>query len=106
MSLAPKGPGISETVVVVGNGMVGYRLCRTLVERGGHERYRIIVVGEESRPAYDRVHLTELFAGKSADELTLAPASWYEDHGIDLYVGDRIIAIDREARIVRSARGR
>jgi nitrite reductase (NADH) large subunit len=106
MSLAPKAPGISETVVVVGNGMVGYRFCRTLVERGGHERYRVIVVGEESQPAYDRVHLTELFAGKSPDDLTLAPPAWYEEHGLDLYLGDRIVAIDREKQIIRSAAGR
>ena len=97
---------LSESLVVVGNGMVSYRFCRTLVERGGHERYRVIVVGDESRPAYDRVHLTELFAGKDADELTFAPVGWYEDHGIDLYLGDRIVAIDREARLVRSAGGR
>jgi len=106
MSFAPKGPGISETVVVVGNGMVGYRFCRTLVERGGHERYRVIIVGEESQPAYDRVHLTELFAGKSPDDLTLAPPAWYEEHGLDLYLGDRIVAIDRDEQIVRSAAGR
>jgi NAD(P)H-dependent nitrite reductase large subunit len=96
----------AETLVVVGNGMVSYRFCRTLIEREGHRRYRVIVVGEEPRPAYDRVHLTELFGGKTADQLILAPPAWYEDHGLDLYLGDRIVAIDRERQIVRSAGGR
>ena len=96
----------AETVVVVGNGMVGYRFCKTLVERGGHRQYRVIVIGEEPRPAYDRVHLTDLFAGKTADALILAPPTWYEDQGLDLYLGNRIVGIDRERQLVRSAAGR
>ena len=106
IEVQPGGLGVPETLVVVGNGMVGYRFCKTLVERGGHRRYRVIVVGDEPRPAYDRVHLTEVFAGKSPDDLTLASTAWYEDHGIDLYLGDRIVGIDRERQIVRSATGR
>ena len=98
--------GVAETLVVVGNGMVGHHFCRALVERGGHERYRVIVVGEESRPAYDRVHLTELFAGKSSNDLELVPSAWYEENGLDLSLGDRIVAIDRDQQIVRSAAGR
>src|SRR5262245_66156788 len=86
--------------------MVGYRFCRTLVERDGHRRYRVIVLGEEPRPAYDRVHLTELFAERRPADLTLAPHTWYEEHGLDLYLGDRIVAIERERQIVRSAAGR
>jgi nitrite reductase (NADH) large subunit len=97
---------VHQTLVVVGNGMVGHRFCKTLVERGGHTRYRVIVFGEEPRPAYDRVHLTELFAGKNPEDLSLASAAWYEDNGLDLYLGERIVAIDREQQIVRTASGR
>jgi nitrite reductase (NADH) large subunit len=99
-------PPVRETLVVVGNGMVGYRFCKTLVERGGHKRYRVIVFGEEPRPAYDRVHLTELFEGKNPEDLTLASAAWYEENGLDLYLGEKIVAIDREEQIVRTASGR
>lgn len=94
-----------DTLVVVGNGMVGHRFCRRLVELGATERYRIVVFGEEPQPAYDRVRLTELFTGRTEDDLLLAPARWYEDHGVELRVGDPVVEIDRQSRIVRSASG-
>jgi NADPH-dependent 2,4-dienoyl-CoA reductase/sulfur reductase-like enzyme/bacterioferritin-associated ferredoxin len=95
-----------QTLVVVGNGMMSYRLCRRLVECGAAPGpMRVVVFGEEPRPAYDRVHLTELFAGRSEEDLCLAPESWYEEHGIDLRLGDPVVAIDRDECEVRSAAG-
>ena len=38
------------TVLVAGNGMVGFRFCRELVARAA-DRYRLVVYGEEERPA-------------------------------------------------------
>ena len=58
-------------VVVVGNGMVSHRLCEKLVDYDRDRRMRVVVVGEEPRPAYDRVHLTEYFSTRSADALAL-----------------------------------
>jgi nitrite reductase (NADH) large subunit len=95
-----------QTLVVIGNGMMSYELCRRLVLCGAvKEALRVVVFGEEPRPAYDRVHLTELLAGKSEADLTLAPAGWYAEHGIELRVGDPVVAIDREECVARSAAG-
>ncbi len=94
-----------DTLVVIGNGMAGHRLCRELVRLGARSRYRIVVFGEETTPAYDRVHLTEFFSGRRDGDLLLAPTSWYDDHGIDLRLGDPVVEIDRSARTVRSALG-
>ena len=55
------------TVLVAGNGMVGFRFCRELVARAPG-RFRIVVFGEEDRPAYDRVHLSQLFDNRRLDE--------------------------------------
>jgi NAD(P)H-nitrite reductase large subunit len=104
VTLSPPSRALG-TLVVIGNGMAGHRLCQRLVAAGAHERYRIVVFGEEARPAYDRVHLTDLFAGRSEDDLQLAPLSWYEDHDIDLRLGDPAVAIERRRRTVRSASG-
>ncbi len=52
---------MKKKVVVVGNGMVGYKFCEKLVAKGGNEQFDIIVFGEEPRPAYDRVHLSAYF---------------------------------------------
>jgi nitrite reductase (NADH) large subunit len=93
------------TLVVVGNGMVGHRLCRRLVELGATDRHRIVVFGEEPEPAYDRVHLTDLFENGVEHDLKLAPSAWYEDNHIELHLGDRVVEIDRAACEIRSASG-
>ena len=96
----------SEAVVVIGNGMVGHRFCEKLVELDPGRRHRIVTFCEEPRPAYDRVGLTRFFDERDAAHLMLTSPEWYEEKGIELHVGDRATAIDREAGVVRSARGR
>jgi nitrite reductase (NADH) large subunit len=98
---------ISNTqIVVVGNGMVGYKFCEKLLAKRKTEReFSITVFGEEPRSAYDRVHLSEYFAGKSADDLSLAPLEWYAENGIRLFLSDPVVDIDREEKLVRSHHG-
>jgi len=52
-------------LLVIGNGMVGHRFLERMIE-GGEGRFHITAFCEEPRAAYDRVHLTDFFAGKSA----------------------------------------
>jgi nitrite reductase (NADH) large subunit len=94
-----------KTVVVIGNGMVGQRFCERLVELDTERDYRIVTFCEEPRPAYDRVNLTKYFEHRRAEKLALAPPEWHKENGVELHVGDRATAIDREKRVVRSARG-
>lgn len=96
---------MKKKIVVVGNGMVGYKFCEKLVAKDTNKQFEVVVFGEEVRPAYDRVHLSEFFAGKTADDLTMAPASWYADNAINLILSDPVIDIDREAKTVRSHHG-
>ena len=91
------------TIVVVGNGMVGYKFCEKLVSRSA--QFNIIVFGEEPRIAYDRVHLSEYFNGKSADDLSLSTLSWYADNGISLHLDDPIQEINRIDKTVHSLKG-
>ncbi len=91
------------TIVVVGNGMVGYKFCEKLVSRS--TQFNIIVFGEEPRIAYDRVHLSEYFNGKSADDLSLSNSSWYADNGISLHLDDPIQEINRIDKTVHSLKG-
>jgi nitrite reductase (NADH) large subunit len=92
-------------VVVVGNGMVGHRFCEQLVQRDTDQRLRITVFGEERRPAYDRVHLSEFFNGKAADALAIADTAWYAERGLRLCLGERVEAIDRTQRQVITQTG-
>jgi nitrite reductase (NADH) large subunit len=91
------------TVVVAGNGMVGHKLVETLLERGATERFDIVVFGEESRLAYDRVGLSSFFSGATAEDLSLVTPGAYD--GVDVRTGDAIVAVDRASRTVLSAGG-
>lgn len=92
-------------IVIIGNGMVGYKFCEKLLSKPAAASFSITVFGEEIRPAYDRVHLSEYFAGKSAEDLTMAPASWYADNNITLHLGDPIAQINAAAKTVDSHKG-
>ncbi len=92
-------------VVIIGNGMVGYKFCEKLISKAGSNTIQITVFGEETRPAYDRVHLSEFFAGKTADDLLMATESWYADNNIRLFLGDPVQNIDRSNKTIRTFHG-
>lgn len=94
-----------EHLLIVGNGMVGQRLCERLVALGAGSRYRISVVGEEEVPAYDRVHLTDIWRGRQPADLLLRDLSWYREHGIQLWLGEHALHLDRTARLVTTRSG-
>jgi nitrite reductase (NADH) large subunit len=98
-------PPPPKTIVVIGNGMVGQRFCEKLVEFDTLGRFRIVTFCEEPRAAYDRVGLTSFFAHRDAEKLMLARLDWYREHGVELHVGDRAMAIERPKQIVRSDKG-
>ena len=91
-------------LVIIGNGMVGYKLCEKIRQRHP-EGFEITVFGEEDRPAYDRVHLSEYFAGKSGEDLELASKDWYLKNDINLHLGDPVTEVDRVAKTIRSFKG-
>jgi nitrite reductase (NADH) large subunit len=92
-------------IVVVGNGMASFKFCEKLVAKKAHELFHISIFGEEIRPAYDRVHLSDYFSGKSANDLIMAPADWYAENNIILHLGDPVKSIDRVNKTVRSHSG-
>ncbi|WP_129667109.1 nitrite reductase large subunit NirB [Phytoactinopolyspora endophytica] len=93
-------------LVVVGNGMVGQRLVEAVQERDLRHTWQITVVGEEPRPAYDRVALTSYLTGTSAEELSVVPEGCYDDEHCVLHLGESAVSIDRDAKTVTTASGR
>ncbi|HEY3849911.1 MAG TPA: nitrite reductase large subunit NirB [Steroidobacteraceae bacterium] len=91
-------------LVVIGNGMVGHRLLERL--EASRDAFEISVLCEEPRPAYDRVHLTSFFSGKTAEDLSLVEPGFFERTGIGLSLSERAVSIDRGRRIVRTSRDR
>jgi nitrite reductase (NADH) large subunit len=80
-------------IIVVGNSMVGYKFCEVLSqEKSNHG------IWEEPRRAYDRVHLSEYFAGKSADDLSMSTSNWYTENNIILNTSELITDINRRKK--------
>lgn len=89
-----------KKVVVVGNGMVGYKFCEKFIEKAPKGEYQLIVFGEEPRPAYDRVHLSEFFENEDAKALEMAPLTWYQENNIELITNERVTDIHRKKKTI------
>ncbi|MFG2052203.1 nitrite reductase large subunit NirB [Micromonospora sp. NPDC048935] len=88
-------------LVVIGNGMVGQRFVDALRARDPQGHWRVTVLAEEGRPAYDRVRLSAYFDGVSEDELNV-----HTPHeGVRLRLGEPVTALDRERQVVTTAVG-
>lgn len=98
--------GQLQRLVIVGNGMVGHHCVEQLVERGALARFEVRVFGEERQRAYDRVHLSEYFAGSDSEALAMCEADFYDRHGVHLHLGEGVLEIDRERCEVVTAEGR
>ena len=96
----------SRRLVVVGNGMVGHRLVDELDRIGAlaTDGYpaggQVTVLGEEPRPAYDRVALSTFFGGATADDLAIGTTGWYAERHVDLLLNEKVVEIDRSAMTV------
>ncbi|BCG09678.1 nitrite reductase large subunit NirB [Buttiauxella agrestis] len=94
------------TLVVIGHGMVGHHFLEQCVAQKLHHSHHIVVFGEERHPAYDRVHLSEYFAGRSAQSLSMVQGDFFAENGIELRCNSKIVEIDRQQRVVRDHEGR
>lgn len=92
-----------KTIIVVGNGMVGYKFCEKFVAHQESANFKLVVFGEEPRAAYDRVHLSEFFENQDAQALELAPVNWYAENGIDLVINERVSDIHRAKKTIATA---
>ncbi|MGD0961623.1 MAG: nitrite reductase large subunit NirB [Methylomonas sp.] len=94
-----------QTLVVIGNGMVGQHFLANLMESNAKENLHIVIFCEEPRAAYDRVHLSEFFTGKTAADLSLAPDGFFAENNIRILLGDKAVSVDRRLKQVASAKG-
>jgi nitrite reductase (NADH) large subunit len=90
-------------IVVVGNGMVGHHF----VEQLAKQEYdaEITVLCAEPRLAYDRVHLSEYFSGKTAEQLALTTPEYYHSLNIHFITNAKVVEIDKMFKSVKIASG-
>src|SRR5690349_22231167 len=96
---------MKQKLVIVGNGMAPGRALDLLFETAP-EAYEVTIFNAEPRVNYDRIMLSPVLSGEKAfEEIVIHGDGWYIKHGITLYKGHKIVAIDREAKTVTSDHG-
>ena len=83
------GRSAGMRTLVIGGGIAGQAVLEAIRERD--PRHELTLACAEPRLPYDRVALSTLLAsGADPDTLTLRPASWYEDHRIEVRLDTRV----------------
>ncbi|RSM37375.1 nitrite reductase large subunit [Amycolatopsis balhimycina DSM 5908] len=93
------------TLVVAGHGMVAHRLVEAVRAEDSEGAWRVVVLAEELRPAYDRVALTSYVDTWDPASLALPGSDYSDDPHVDLRLGELVVAVDRAAKTVTTASG-
>ncbi len=96
---------MTEKLVVIGNGMAPGRVLDRLFE-AMPGAYDVTIFNAEPRTNYDRILLSPVLSGeKSYEEIVIHGDGWYERHGVRLLKGNRVVALDRQAKSVKGEDG-
>lgn len=95
----------SAAIVIVGAGPAGLSCARSYRSHGGRDR--VVLIGEEPDPPYERPPLTkELLRGEiGRDSLAIEEDGFYARERIELLSSRRVVALDPERRAVELADG-
>jgi nitrite reductase (NADH) large subunit len=97
---------VKEKLIVIGNGMSGLRTIEDLLELE-KDKYSITVYGEEPYVNYNRIMLSYLLSGeKNFEDTIINHQTWYDENNITLNKGDKVVAIDKEAKTITSQNGK
>ena len=91
-------------ILMIGHGMVGHKFIESVLEQAGDD-IELTILAEEPHLAYDRVHLTEYFSGKSVKDLSLCRSDFADAYGIDLRLNTKAVEIDQLHKTVTTSQG-
>jgi assimilatory nitrate reductase electron transfer subunit len=87
---------VSERIVVVGFGPVAARLVDELLPAVRSGLVQLLVVGQETEAAYNRVMVAELGVGRTtAEALSMVDATELAADGVEVRLGVTVKRIDR-----------
>ncbi|CAM5225238.1 nitrite reductase large subunit [Alishewanella longhuensis] len=95
---------ITKQLLVIGNGMVGQHFIEQFLNQTETAQWQLTVFAGEDRPAYDRVHLSDYFSDGNAAKLQLVADSFYAENKVTLKLDEPVLAIDRDAKTVSTAK--
>jgi 3-phenylpropionate/trans-cinnamate dioxygenase ferredoxin reductase subunit len=96
---------MSGDVVVVGAGQAAAQLCLSL--RAGGFRDRILMIGAERFPPYQRPPLSKKFLTerRAPETLLLRPQTLWRDQGVELMLATEVVALDLKRRTLSTVDG-
>ncbi|MFC6014279.1 NAD(P)/FAD-dependent oxidoreductase [Nocardia lasii] len=94
---------MSAPIVIVGAGLAGLRTAEEL-RRAGYEG-EVLLLGDESRPPYDRPPLSKDFMRGETHDTALRPPQFYADKNIELRLDTEVAGVNTAARTVELADG-
>jgi 3-phenylpropionate/trans-cinnamate dioxygenase ferredoxin reductase component len=97
---------MERTALIIGAGLAGARCAETL--RAEDYDGRVLLVGEERWPPYERPALSkQLLAGtKTPETVGLRPDGFWQEQQIELLLGTRVARIDARSRVAVTDEGR
>ncbi|KAG0155001.1 hypothetical protein PDIDSM_574 [Penicillium digitatum] len=107
-SSSPANQVQRQKIVVVGFGMVAISLIEKIIKHDTERKVDIVVIGEESHVAYNRVGLSTFFEHRKIEDLYLNPTEWYdsfEERAFDHHLNTRVTAINPTAKTVQTSTG-
>jgi 3-phenylpropionate/trans-cinnamate dioxygenase ferredoxin reductase component len=95
----------ARTFVVIGASMAGATAAATL--RGDGFEGRLVLIGDEDRPPYERPPLSKTYlrGEDRPDDLLVRATDWWDANGVETRLGSQIGALDPAARTATIAGG-
>ena len=90
----------TQSVTVVGAGLAGLRTVERLRHRG--YQGRIVLLGAEPHPPYDRPPLSKQVLRGERDSPWLRSADDYDGLDVEVRLGERVLGLDAEERVLRT----
>jgi nitrite reductase (NADH) large subunit len=95
---------MAQKIVIVGGSIAGISAAEAA--RLQDPEAQIIFLSAENDLPYYRLRLCEVLDNPAvASDLTIEPREWYEAHRFELRLNEKVIAIDRQAKLVQLASG-
>lgn len=88
-----------KTIVVIGNGIAALSAVEKI--RQADTKSRIIMYGQEQFHTYNRLELSKRITKEYApEEILIKPGTWYEEHNVELQLGQAVMCVDLENKTV------
>ncbi|MGC8203650.1 nitrite reductase large subunit NirB [Aliiroseovarius sp. PTFE2010] len=94
-----------KKLVVIGAGMASGRMLEHLFD-ADPTAYEVTLFNAEPRGNYNRLMLSPVLSGeKSYEEIVTHDDAWYAQHNVTCRFGEKVVSIDRAAKVVHGEQG-